>query len=645
MQNMQMVQEHPGTSIIQQSLRETELSQHSSYSSPDTRSILFRNLPSVRLRDTIFRSSIFRDVLVPAATMVAEDELALLDEKVQEMILQLLQFPGTRTPFKGSKAYYQYYKRFHRKYRTRYTGLIARIAAHFLSRKSFDQRLATEVLLNAIHNDLFDFVKELLQLKTPIMRQLAFYLFTESVRLDRDSDVTKLCQAGFHRSHLLEPQRQYLLETALEFGSCKAALALVQGGSCSYLMMNRASDWVCETARCGNIELLLYLRDEGFLEDTTINTRALAQAIKAGKIKAIRLLIRNGAALDECYTCEPHKQWAVDRAYQYLDESIFNELYPQSKRAQKKLSMSGILLSADLGTLRLARYLYMHEAHTTAPRYLILRRALRHAAAFGLQPAVESLLKHGVDPNIQNEPNGCDCECWDDLDHSSPVVNAIERDDLEITELLIQHGAEFTAECATVAAPLPRFFHVLESQLSKKPILAQNARSVIQYAVRSQDWKVLDLFTKHGATIKQICQGGVQLAKYAVNSPKMMEYLFEQGLDWNSPPSRKRRFTALHFALCAPDLNLEVIQFLIRTGHQVANFLYVDIPPLLEIPAQRTPSSANWLPVFKLLLRSGADINGFCVRSSPGWNSTLTHLVLSGHGLEVIRLALDAGRM
>lgn len=274
---------------------------------------------------------------------------------------------------------------------------------------------------------------------------------------------------------------------------------------------------------------------------------------------------------------------------------------------------AGLKLQQMALTDELSRITLVEEKKkSTDPKYVEeLIAAVRHQSVL----SVELLLQH-IDVNARDLRDG-----------RTAVSVAAEVGDIEITKLLIKHGASVDIRQYSLSK------RSSGSALNERPLMV-SGRFPIYWAVTKRHSAVVKLLLKYGASPNARTTAGrtvIQEACY-MNDATSVRMLLEAGADIDGS-NLSSGWTGVHEAA--------------NYGHNEVLRVLLEFKPLLDVPAVREAEAfaplhlsirRRWAETTKLLLSSGADPNVLMAE-----DMTPLHLTASAGMITELGLLLDWG--
>lgn len=225
-------------------------------------------------------------------------------------------------------------------------------------------------------------------------------------------------------------------------------------------------------------------------------------------------------------------------------------------------------------------------------------------------PIIRSLLKNSDEINKQNTLG------WTAL--SIACGNITLFDDITIIKMLINAGAD-----VNISKEYPPMMSLLKNLYNHN--LSKNDRTNILSAVK------LILNSNYDRNCQRYCRR-TPLMVAVIRDFEMFKIFID--IEPNINRQDNCDFTALIFAVCSNDNNVEMVKMLIDSGSDV-NISNVNYNTALSFACRKTAISDNDFEIIKLLLDAGSNINH---RNDEG----NTPLLLS-RSIRVINLLMDYG--
>jgi ankyrin repeat protein len=301
----------------------------------------------------------------------------------------------------------------------------------------------------------------------------------------------------------------------------------------------------------------------------TKSTHPLHEAAAAGDVEQVRLLISNGADVNEK---DNDGRTPLHSAARYARKDVVAVLLAQGASINEAdgSGQTPLHLAADFGAKLVPELLLAKGAQINA-RDNAGNTPLHAAAAFSgvHEDLLELLIAKGADVKARNEAG------------QTPLhrVSMIRRLDYPIelgAEVLLAHGAEVDAKDQSGCTPL-------------------------HFAVENGNKEMVDLLVAKGADVKTKAADGTTLLHRAVKSGRldMVDQFLSRGIDINS--ARSDGQTALHLAASTGENS--IVEALIARG---ADVKARDVPG--NTPA-RLAVWSNHRDTVRLLLSKGAEVS------------------------------------
>lgn len=489
--------------------------------------------------------------------------------------------------------------------------------------------------------------RQLFRMKTPTVQAISIKLLETIARRGNEWILQDLLDTATDRSCLAGAKGGRLLQIATFYKQAGMVQILLRSGADVNPNLELKDSVLrypalFHAASNGDVNMTKCLLNAGAQVNRQANGHtALEKAILAKCSDCIRLLLEAGADVD---SCEVYGTNALDWAFVNDYSAIFRMLLPFSQKAKTSTTVSGVISAAKKGVRTLAAYLKNKEDVNKSSQEETLESALVYAANYPYHMgAIPALLDFGVDPEVPT----FDSYVEDEL--TSPLEAAARVNDINLAELLLDAGADInTPNTLAAAAEDEHNFEFLNFLIEMGADIELLGAEALAAAIMGSNLAAIELLLRSGASIHESDNEGffpVQQAAY-YERLKILEYIVRAGGDVNAPPNRKDGYTALHYAVVAG--NTEIVNFLIHSGAHVKCQQQTSVgKTLLETCAEGRYGNfaSKHSEIFKLLLNSGAEINGPQKRKrhKHNWNSALTTLIIRNAKNELILLALDAG--
>ena len=432
----------------------------------------------------------------------------------------------------------------------------------------------------------------------------------------------------------------------------------------------------CKDGSSGTVQQLLTqhsdLRDQINLLTDGDGNSALMVASENGHTGIVKLLL-------ECGTNVDHKNsrgWtALMKASEKGDTKleIIDLLLAHGAQVdlQNDDDKSALMVAAQKSQAKLATKLVQEYGASICLPYA-WRTALMEASESGSIDIVKLLLDHGADDlgwalvlAILNKHNDIvellleygaqvDDKNWSLFLDKPPLVVAVEKGNVNIVKLLLQHGAKQGLDWAIREAIFNKndeVFHLLSGHGAQVDTMDWSYPALVE-AVENGDIDIVKLLLEHGAKqgigqaitnaiilknveiIKVLSEYGAQLDEVdTLNQPllvavekgdadvvkMLLEHCTKQGID--------RAITSAIFSK-----NTEIITILSEHGAQVDDIKYQSDDPPLVVAVEKGDAD-----VIKLLLKHGANIDQ---KNSRGWTALMKASQKGDSKLEIIELLL-----
>ena len=194
-------------------------------------------------------------------------------------------------------------------------------------------------------------------------------------------------------------------------------------------------------------------------------------------------------------------------------------------------------------------------------------------------PIVKLLLDHGANPNPNAKPET----------ESSPLLEAVTLGDFEITQMLMQHGADAKAAGETglsmaVQTRCDQCAELLASKITNKDVYTASLQDIAVYG----DMKAVQLMLDHGADVKAFDPLGRTALMYASVSDiipvDVVKLLIDRGADVNArskhPQAGDEGLSVLDIAKREGDT--PIVKLLLQSGAKPGPAMPVVLAPRLK---------------------------------------------------------------
>jgi ankyrin repeat protein len=499
----------------------------------------------------------------------------------------------------------------------------------FMSNNTLDDHCVNQVLQYILKQKSKAHLHQLFQTKTPTVEAISQRFLKTVAKYGTELTLQALIDAGINKCNLSGGQGRKLLWKAASSRQNGVAKLLIQSGvDINY--KDFGGTLLKFAARTGNGDLVELVLEAGAKVDGSPDAPPLSLAVKFQRIKVIDMLLKAGAKVDGC------KIDNVDALeYAFLRSMhIYQMLLPFSQTEKRSVTVRGILSASKYGVPSLKRYLERNGYSGTRNDREVLKSALsfaiRHPGRLG---EINTLLEFGV------------------IAPSRLLEKVVLSNDMDKLELLLDAGVDITVEAISAAICAEDRFPMLSFLIESGANIEVVGPRALSCAIGNENLKAVKLLLRHEVKLDQQDYKGCFPMQSAarIGNLEILKRLFRAGGDVNAPPCRENHYTALHYA--AEGLDVQSVKFLLEAGAQVDQIQQCRGMTLLEAclsfddftedPPGLFPREGS--QIFRLLLSSGAAINGPNVRTRcRRWNSALTYLIL-WHAGELIQLALDSG--
>jgi ankyrin repeat protein len=492
--------------------------------------------------------------------------------------------------------------------------------------------------------------RPLFEMKTPTVEAISVRLLEAVATCGAESMLQSLLDAGIDRCHLSGSRGGRLLQIAAYHEVKSVAESLIQSGadvnpnldSTQVFDLNGAWKWDLATplenaAFRGNAEMVKLLLEAGAKVDRGSSSQyALALAIRGEKADCIAMLLKAGAKVDDC---EVGNMRALDFAFATKKTDIYRMLLASKQPGKIFVTVNGLLLEARRGVSALRRYLKRGGYSDKRNEREALEMALISAVDnVNFSKAIRPLLAFGVNPNTPTAKK-----------EFCPLETAVQNNDIETVELLLGAHADITSDVLACAVDGEDKLDILNFLFeSRAADIEYHGPDALSYAIIAENLQAIKLLLRLGVDLDEsddeyffpiqraACRGNLEI----------LECIFGASRDSYAPRNRTKHFIALHYA--AEEGNLECLRFLLLHGAHINQLQQYRGMTLLQVCAAGAGGDYNFssdrAEIFKLLLKSGAGINGPNPRKrSRTWNSALTYLLIYSAPEELVQLALEAG--
>lgn len=375
---------------------------------------------------------------------------------------------------------------------------------------------------------------------------------------------------------------------------------------------------------------------------------ALELAVVSNQIEVIHILLDAGADVDNCMMHAAlsfeDKPTLTATEWSFLEHRtrVYQILSKYTRKGQDDPSLVGILQAAERGTQALYAYVAECAVHHSSGIETLLETALCRAAHFSWHVAASSLLEVGVDPNVgRTDPSKI----------SPPLLSAVEFSDIDLTQLLLDGGAdandEFILKIASVNDNVEDSFQLLSLFLNHGADFRAHGALALGYAASCNELESVQFLVSYGADINAPncfhSMAPLQLAAQH-HALEVAKYLVSVGADINAPPNPLGGRTALQAAAEVQDIDM--VKFLLGKGAK-SNAPPSKIRGVTALEAalngkKRIPEATKAMrrEVFKALLDAGADAN---TSHGGAKGNSLLCSVITEDLLDLIPCVLEAG--
>jgi ankyrin repeat protein len=520
-----------------------------------------------------------------------------------------------------------------------------------------------------------EILKPLFQLKIPTARVICSKLLEYLASGGKGSELQSFLDAGLDKSLLSGARGGNLLTRALAAKPQRRSLIVPTEQSSKdadivWILLEHHADvnppeselsqqlWFNDepplhtAARLGLVDITQQLLKDGAQPHRRWKERtALSESGSSNQAEMTRLLVEAGVdPNNEQIGDLSLKAWARLNGFKALCKALQEDSHEGSHLSitntieDSHLTITNILETANQGIQRFKRYVESRENAGT--KKLFVEALYRSLESGTHRPAAIVLLDYGVDANIKLFRQ------QKKVQH--PLALAVEQGDEHMIMLLLHHGAEVSSPGvleSTIGDPSK--IRMLQIFLSRKPDLDVTGQAGLKAAICWGDLASMLLLVNYGVDIQQPTSEGFSPLHLAcdLGQEKLVQELVRRGANINAPPTKLHGLTVLHCATSAS--NVKMVKHLIDNAEDVVNFSSgFDGYTLLEVCSQRfksTSGDGDWewtkerMEIFKILLHSGAPINGSTVRRVFDWNSTFTEFIMAESDDELISLAIEAG--
>lgn len=319
----------------------------------------------------------------------------------------------------------------------------------------------------------------------------------------------------------------------------------------------------------------------------------LSSALSMGNTNVVRVLVEAGADVDECQVLgDPALLWSCFECY-----DTYQILLSASGISSLSLSVHGVIDSAYKGAEALSKFFDGSKGANRETKTKFLGDAL---------------------------------------------IAAAERDDLQISKLLVEAGANVNAPLVLIAAVGHKEARVLEFLLERHTDVENCGGLALQSAAGLWNTRAIQLLVNHKADINErsdYVDGKTTLQHIArFGDLELTKYLVAAGAEINAPASHINGYTALQAA--AKWGSIDLVIYLLEEGADInAPGSLVGGMTALQAAAERKEDETR-RQVVHLLVECGADVNA---PKKLRVEKTILNSLIRRNDIELVQLLLGKG--